>query len=93
MSKSAENDMSRINLTDTPDIIQNKIKRCKTDAVVGLSYAEDRPECVNLLTIYQLCSGKSKDEVAAEVEGMSWGSFKPVLADAIVEHLRPLQSR
>lgn len=25
MSKSAENDMSRINLTDTPDIIANKV--------------------------------------------------------------------
>lgn len=60
MSKSAENDMSRINLTDSPDVIAGKIKRCKTDALVGLAYDDARPECTNLLTIYQLCSGKTK---------------------------------
>ena len=32
MSKSAENDGSRINLLDSPDVIARKIKRCKTDA-------------------------------------------------------------
>merc|ERR1719453_1495752 len=39
MSKSAENDMSRINLLDPPDLIARKIKRCKTDAVKGVMYA------------------------------------------------------
>lgn len=32
-------------------------------------------------------TGKTRDEVALEVEGMSWGAFKPLLADATVEHL------
>lgn len=61
MSKSAENDASRINLTDSPDVISSKVKRCKTDAVDGLEFDNpDRPEAANLLTIYQLCSGKTK---------------------------------
>lgn len=53
----------------------------------------DRPECTNLLTLYQLASGRSKDEVAAECGAMRWGAFKPLLADALVEHLRPLQTK
>lgn len=35
MSKSAENDNSRINLLDSPDLITKKIKRCKTDLIIG----------------------------------------------------------
>ncbi|GIL48829.1 hypothetical protein Vafri_5251 [Volvox africanus] len=94
MSKSAENDNSRINLTDTPDIIASKIKRCKTDTVEGLEWGNpDRPEASNLLTIYSLCTGKSKDEVISECSSMRWGGFKPLLTDAIIEHLRPLQSK
>jgi tryptophanyl-tRNA synthetase len=38
MSKSATSDLSRINLLDTPDEIANKIKRCKTDSVVGYGF-------------------------------------------------------
>ncbi|KAG2440612.1 hypothetical protein HYH02_010191 [Chlamydomonas schloesseri] len=94
MSKSAENDNSRINLTDTPDQIANKIKRCKTDAFDGLEWGNpDRPEATNLLTIYSLCTGKNKDEVLADVGGLRWGGFKPVLTEAVVEHLRPLQTK
>lgn len=38
MSKSAENDGTRINLLDSPDIISKKIKRCKTDLLTGLEW-------------------------------------------------------
>ncbi len=34
-----------------------------------------------------------QDEVLAECGPMRWGAFKPLLADAVVEHLRPLQVR
>ena len=66
MSKSAENDNSRINLLDPPDVIRRKVKKCKTDAVMGVGYAPDRPEANNLLDMYGAVSGKSKEEVAAE---------------------------
>lgn len=94
MSKSAENDGSRINLTDSPALIQKKIKRCKTDSGTGLYFGDpDRPECNNLLSIYQLVSGQTKEQVAAECEAMRWGQFKPLLADAVIEHLEPIQQR
>jgi len=61
MSKSAENDASRINLTDDAAAIASKVKRCKTDAVDGLEFGNpDRPEANNLLTLYQLATGKTK---------------------------------
>ncbi|CAK9230116.1 unnamed protein product [Sphagnum troendelagicum] len=94
MSKSATSDLSRINLLDTPDEIANKIKRCKTDSVIGMEFGnEERPECNNLLAIYQLVSGKTQQEVVEECAEMSWGQFKPVLTEALVMHLHPIQEK
>ena len=94
MSKSADSDLSRINLLDPPDVIANKIKRAKTDVFDGLELDNpERPEAKNLLTIYQCVTGMSKEAVAAEVESLRWGDFKPRLADAVVDHLSPIQQR
>ncbi|KAL2340092.1 hypothetical protein Fmac_008032 [Flemingia macrophylla] len=94
MSKSAPSDQSRINILDPKDLIANKIKRCKTDSFPGLEFDNsERPECNNLLSIYQLISGKTKEEVALECQNMNWGSFKPLLTDALIDHLHPIQVR
>ncbi|GAB4373779.1 MAG: tryptophan--tRNA ligase [Elainellaceae cyanobacterium] len=92
MSKSDPSDMSRINLLDPPDLIQRKIKRCKTDSIRGLSFdAVDRPECVNLLTLYMILSNQTQDTVAAECADMGWGQFKPLLTDTVIAALAPIQ--
>ncbi|MDX2242302.1 MAG: tryptophan--tRNA ligase [Leptolyngbyaceae cyanobacterium bins.302] len=94
MSKSDPSDLSRINLLDPPDVIQNKIKKCKTDPIKGLAFGDpERPECNNLLTLYMLLAGKTKDEVAAECAEMGWGQFKPLLTEAAIAHLKPIQDK
>lgn len=94
MSKSDPSDLSRINLLDSPDEIAKKIKRCKTDSVRGLVFDDpERPECNNLLTIYMLLSGKTKEEVAAECQDMGWGQFKPLLTETIIAALKPIQEK
>ncbi|WP_017717807.1 tryptophan--tRNA ligase [Kamptonema formosum] len=94
MSKSDPAEGSRINLLDSPDEIAKKIKRCKTDPVRGLTFDDpNRPECNNLLTLYTLLSGKTKEAVAAECQDMGWGQFKPLLAEVAVEALKPIQQK
>lgn len=94
MSKSDPSDMSRINLFDPPDLIEKKIKRCKTDPIKGLTFDDrDRPECNNLLTLYTLMSGKTKETVASECQEMGWGQFKPLLAEATIEALQPIREK
>ncbi|WP_445633756.1 tryptophan--tRNA ligase [Nostoc sp. DSM 114161] len=94
MSKSDPSDLSRINLLDSPEQIQYKIKRCKTDPIRGLTFDDpERPECNNLLTLYTLLSGKTKEDVAVECQNMGWGQFKPLLADTIIEALKPIQEK
>jgi tryptophanyl-tRNA synthetase len=94
MSKSDPSDLSRINLLDEPDLITKKIKKCKTDLERGLTFDNpDRPECRNLLTLYSLMSGKPKETVAIECQDLGWGQFKPMLTEATIEHLRPIQDK
>ncbi|MBF2058464.1 MAG: tryptophan--tRNA ligase [Cyanobacterium sp. T60_A2020_053] len=93
MSKSDPSELSRINLLDDADTIKKKIKKCKTDAVIGLSFDPARAECHNLLTLYSIFAQKSKDEVTAECADMGWGKFKPLLTDATIEALTPIQQK
>jgi tryptophanyl-tRNA synthetase len=94
MSKSDPNESSRIALLDPPDVIRRKIKRAKTDPVIGLEFDNpERPEADNLLGLYALLSGRSRQVVVEECGSMGWGAFKPLLAEATVEALRPLQER
>ena len=94
MSKSDPSELSRINLLDPPDTIAKKIKRCKTDSVRGVEFDNpDRPECHNLLTLYALLSEQSKADVMAESEGMGWGQFKPLLTEATIAALTPIQEK
>ena len=94
MSKSDPNEASRITLLDPPELITRKIKRAKTDAVMGLAFDQpDRPEADNLLGLYALLSGLGRDQAAQDCAAMGWGQFKPLLAETVVEALRPIQER
>ena len=94
MSKSDPNEASRITLLDPPELITKKIKRAKTDPQLGLEFGNpERPEADNLLGLYALLSGRGREAAALECASMGWGSFKPLLAEATVEALRPVQQR
>lgn len=63
MSKSDSNDRSRINMTDTKDVIAAKIKRSVTDSQ-GLSITyepEKRIGLANLIRLYSAFKGTSND--------------------------------
>jgi tryptophanyl-tRNA synthetase len=94
MSKSDPNEGSRINLLDPPELITKKIKRAKTDPQMGLEFGNpERPETDNLLGLYAILSGLGRDAAAAECAAMGWGRFKPLLAEATVAALEPIQAR
>jgi tryptophanyl-tRNA synthetase len=94
MSKSDPSEQSRINLLDTPEEIAKKIKRCKTDPHRGLEFNNpDRPECHNLLSLYMILAGKTQEAVQGECADMGWGQFKPLLTEATIAALAPIQQR
>jgi tryptophanyl-tRNA synthetase len=93
MSKSDENLNATIFLLDEPDAVAKKLKRAVTDSGTEIKFDESRPAINNLLTIYQLVTGKSRAESEQNFEGKGYGHFKTELAEAVVEFLRPFQQR
>lgn len=96
MSKSAESDMTRINLTDDADTIAKKIKKAKTDIHPVPSSEkefEGRAEAKNLMTLYATLSDTSMDQVMLEFGGKSFADFKGALVDVAVSHLSPITSK
>src|SRR5687767_11621187 len=93
MSKSDENLNGAIFLMDDPDTVTKKIKRAVTDSGTTIEFHEERPAITNLLSIYQLLTGKSPEESVAHFDGKGYGHFKTELAEVVVEFLRPFQER
>ena len=96
MSKTDSSDMSRINLTDSDDLITQKVRKAKTDPeplpgdAAGL---ENRPEAKNLVGIYGAVTGETVEQVLGRFAGQGFGAFKPALADALIALLAPLRTR
>jgi len=93
MSKSDENLNGSIFLLDDADTITKKIKRAVTDSGTDIKFDESRPAINNLLTIYQLLTGKTAEECEADFDGKGYGHFKTALAETVVEFLKPFQER
>jgi tryptophanyl-tRNA synthetase len=93
MSKSDPSDLSRINLTDSPEDIARKIRKAKTDADGLPSEAKgmaERPEAENLVGIYAALEGTSVGEVLKQFGGGQFSSFKNALGDLAVAKLAPI---
>jgi len=77
---------------DKPEDIQRKFKRAVTDSETIVKFDKDnKPGVSNLLTIYCTATGKTIEEAEAEFEGKGYGVFKPAVAEAVIEQMRPIR--
>tara|TARA_B100000029_G_scaffold217537_1_gene215341 strand:+ start:67 stop:1077 length:1011 start_codon:yes stop_codon:yes gene_type:complete len=93
MSKSEESDQSRINLKDDKDLIDQKIKKAKTDnepipsEITGL---KNRQEATNLISIYASINELEMSKVLKEFGGKNFSTFKGKLSESIIEKVCPI---
>jgi tryptophanyl-tRNA synthetase len=93
MSKSDPSEQSRISLLDDADAIAQKIRRAKSDSILGVTYdPENRPEASNLLTIYAALSDRPVKDVEAEFSATQFSDFKIKLSELCVEKLAPINA-
>ena len=92
MSKSDSSDLSRINLSDVKDDIIKKIKKAKTDAILGISYEKSRLEIYNLLNIFSAITLEKPEQIALQYQNSSSSKFKEDLAEALIAKLEPIQT-
>ena len=81
-------------LMERPEDIQRKFKRAITDSDTENCVRYDpanKPGVANLMSIYSSVTGKSFEEIETEFAGQGYGKFKPVVGDAVIEHLRPIR--
>ena len=93
MSKSDENVNGSIMLMDDADTVRRKFKRAVTDSGTEIRFDETRPAITNLLSIYQILTGQTPEEIESYFEGKGYAALKSELAEATVEFLRPFQER
>ena len=96
MSKSDENPKAYISLLDDFQVIAKKIKSAVTDSEGVIEYRENdesKAGINNLLTIMSAVTGKTVEQVALAYQGRGYGDFKADVAEAVVEHIRPIRAR
>ncbi len=96
MSKSEESDYSRIDLQDTEDEINKKIKKAKTDSTPIPSKVDDlknRPEALNLINIYSFITNKTVEKTLENMAGKDFSKFKNELSDVLVATICPIGKR
>ena len=93
MSKSEESDQSRINLKDEKDLIDQKIKKAKTDTAPippDISGLKNRNEAANLISIYASLNEIKISEVLKEFGGKNFSTFKSKLSESLIERICPI---
>ncbi len=93
-----ENKMSKsdpdgcVYLMDKPEDIMRKFKRAVTDCDAAVRYdMENKKGISNLLTIYAAATNTTIEQAQEQFAGQGYGVFKPAVADAVVELLRPIR--
>ena len=93
MSKSEESDYSRINLKDTADEINKKIKKAKSDSdsIPGeIKLLEKKPEALNLLNIYSELTKTSLENIISKMAGQEYSFLKTKLAEVLIDEITPV---
>lgn len=96
MSKSDENEKAYISMLDDFNIIAKKIKSAVTDSEGVIEYRENddtKAGVNNLLTIMSAVTGNSIEKLVSDYSGNGYGDFKADVAEAVVEHIRPIRKR
>jgi len=95
MSKSEESDYSRINLRDSADEINKKIKKAKSDSEPipdNLKSLEKKPEALNLLNIYSELSKNNLEKTLQDMAGKEYSFLKKKLTEILVNEITPVAS-
>ena len=93
MSKSAPGSNHAVALLDPPDKIRKTIARATTDSKPAVEFGELGAGVANLLGIFQAFSGWTDDQLRAHFTGMRYGDLKKQVAEMVVSHLEPFQTR
>jgi len=91
MSKSEGDNNGCVFMLDKPEDIMRKFKRAITDSDAEVIYSDDKPGIKNLMTIYNVATGRDYAAIEREFAGRGYGDFKIAVGESVVEMLRPVR--
>ena len=95
MSKSSDDEKSKINLSDSPETARKKIMSSTTDSIGQINFDWDmQPGVTNLLQLLAILTNRSQTEVNTEWVGQTqYGQLKNAVADAVADFLESFHAR
>ena len=94
MSKSAENEFSRISILDSDAKIKKAIMRATTDSEALIKFdIENKPGISNLLSIYSAFTGTPIPELERQYEGRGYGDLKKDLVEVTINGISPIREK
>ncbi len=94
MSKSTENEHSRISLLDSPSKIKKSIMKATTDSDNEIKFDEkNKPGVSNLLTIYSVFSEMDIHDIEVKYQNCGYGQLKKDLVEVVNDALVDIQKK
>ena len=92
MSKSEVNPQSRIELSDSNEDIEVKIKKAVSDSDPSITYdVKNRPGVSNLIDLHAAVTGLESDEIVEQSMFLNTAQYKQTVADAVIEAVSPIR--
>jgi tryptophanyl-tRNA synthetase len=82
-----------IGLLDPPDRIRRTVMRAVTDSSPALQRGSMSPGVDNLLTLYEVLAGETREQALAQFEGKGYGTLKKAVAEISVETVMRIRDR
>ncbi|MBZ5551571.1 MAG: tryptophan--tRNA ligase [Acidobacteriia bacterium] len=82
-----------IGLTDAPEAIRESILRAVTDSGNEVRYDHASAGVRNLLEIFEVISGKTREEIESKFHGKGYNFLKREVADLVIATLQPIQDQ
>ena len=82
-----------VNLLDDEKTIKKTIMSSVTDSGRETRFEHASPGVLNLLTLYQILTQETQDDIEAKFEGQGYGFLKKAVLGAVLDTLAPIQKR
>jgi tryptophanyl-tRNA synthetase len=93
MSTTGGTEKGTVNVLDSAEVVAKKVRSAVTDSGSEVYASPEKPGVTNLLEIMSISTGRSVADLEGEYRNSGYGTFKPAVADALVEYLRPIRER
>ena len=82
-----------IGVLDTPETIRKTIMSAVTDTANETRFESASAGVRNLLTLYEVLSNETREQIEARVAGKGYGALKREVVEAVVRTMQPIQAR